>query len=97
MKHKKYKKGIHTYTRWGNVTEVKNDTPSRLEPEFGDEAKEIYANAFHITGRPEALHLRFTKIIPPVEKIYDSVTAVLSYDAAKRLMKELERILKNDS
>ena len=95
MKHKKYTKGKHVYTRWGNVTEVKSDDVPSLGAEFDDAAKEIYANSFHITGRPEALHLRFTKIIPPVEKIYDSVTAVLSYDAAKRLAKDLERMLKN--
>ena len=95
MKHKKYTKGRHTYTRWGNVTEVKNDSPGRMETGVDDTAKEIYANAFHISGRPEALHVRFTKIIPPVEKIYDSVTAVLSFDAAKQLMKDLERMLKN--
>jgi hypothetical protein len=96
MKHKKYIKGSHTYTRWGNVTEVKSDAPGRLEAEFGDGTKEVYANSFQVAGRPEALHVRFTKIIPPVEKIYDSVTAVLSYDAARRLMKDLERMLKND-
>jgi len=95
MKHKKYTKGKHTYTRWGNVVEVKNDTAAKLEAEIADGTKEIYANSFHVTGQPDALHLRFTKIIPPVEKIYDSVTAVLSYEAAKNLMKDLERLLKD--
>ena len=91
MKHKKFTKGKHTYTQWGNVRQVeKAGTPSKLEIAFDDNCAEIYANRFGIELSGEKGKLSFSRVLPPVNRPSSAVREELPLQAIRKLKYDLE-------
>jgi hypothetical protein len=59
MKYRKYKKGVHTYTKYGNAKEVSHETPVKTVYDFDDDCREIFAADFHTSTKDSRFSMRF--------------------------------------
>ena len=95
MKIKSYKKGEHTYTRYGKSLEVRHETAAKTEYHFEDDCRETYANDVSIRPGQGRLVLSFLNRLPPAGDAREKTRVFLDIQTAKKLSADLERMLKD--